>query len=154
MSDENKTSPENEKIETFEEFWDFYVGEHKNKANRILHFIGTTSAVGCLAGALLTRKRWLALVAPVVGYGFAWVGHFFVEGNKPASFKYPLWSLQADFKMWWKMATFSMQAEVDRVIRQEEERARAKAETTTDQSEKSASNGDDRASMQSSEAVN
>ncbi len=154
MSDEHKTSPENEKIETFEEFWDFYVGEHKNKANRILHFIGTTSAVGCLAGALLTRKRWLALVAPVVGYGFAWVGHFFVEGNKPASFKYPLWSLQADFKMWWKMATFSMQAEVDRVIRQEEERARAKAETTTDQSEKSASNGDDRASMQSSEAVN
>jgi len=154
MSDENKASPEHEKIETFEEFWDFYVGEHKNKANRILHFIGTTSAVGCLAGALLTRKRWLALVAPVVGYGFAWVGHFFVEGNKPASFKYPLWSLQADFKMWWKMATFSMQAEVDRVIRQEEERARAKADGTKDQNEKSASNGDDRASMQSSEAVN
>lgn len=104
-------------IETFEEFWDFYVGEHKEKANRVLHFIGTTAAVGCVAGGLLTKRRWLLLLAPVVGYGPAWVGHFFIEKNKPASFKYPLWSLQADFVMWWKTVKGEMDAEVERVTR-------------------------------------
>ena len=104
-------------IETFEEFWDFYVGEHKEKATRILHFIGTTAAVGCVAGGLLTKRRWLLLLAPLVGYGPAWVGHFFIEKNKPASFKYPLWSLQADFVMWWKTVKGEMDAEVERVTR-------------------------------------
>ena len=115
-------------IETFEQFWDFYVGEHKKKATRVLHFLGTTAAMGCVAGGLLTRKRWLLLVAPFAGYGPAWISHFFVEKNKPASFKYPLWSLQADLVMWWKMVRGEMQAEVDRVIRQQEEAAAAKAE--------------------------
>jgi len=151
MSDEPKDVTDvtdvNEKIETFEEFWDFYVGEHKVKANRILHFIGTTAAVSCVAGGLLTRRRWLLLVAPIVGYGPAWVGHFFVEKNKPASFKYPLWSLQADFKMWWKMATFSMQAEVDRVVREQE------AKKTPAATETNGTSDDARASVQS-EAVN
>jgi hypothetical protein len=133
------------KIESFEQFWDFYVGEHKNKATRILHFIGTTAAVGCVAGGLLTKKRWLLLVAPVAGYGPAWISHFFIEKNKPASFKYPLWSLQADFVMWWKTLSGQMQAEVDRVIRQQEEAASARAE--------SPDGADERASIQS-EAVN
>jgi len=113
-------------IETFEQFWDFYVGEHKKKTTRILHFVGTTAAMGCLAGGLLTKRRWLLLAAPIAGYGPAWISHFFVEKNKPASFKYPLWSLQADFVMWWKTISGQMQAEVDRVVRQEEEeKARA-----------------------------
>lgn len=111
-------------IETFEQFWDFYVGEHRNKTNRIFHFVGTTAAISCLAGGLLTRQRWLLLLAPVVGYGPAWVGHFFIEKNKPASFKYPLWSLQADFVMWWKTLSGQMQAEVDRVLRAEMEKGR------------------------------
>lgn len=114
---------EHDKPETFEEFWDFYVGEHRQKATRILHFIGTTAAMGCLAGALLTRRRWLLLVAPLVGYGPAWFSHFFIEKNKPATFTYPLWSLQADLVMWWKMVNGKMQAEVDRVLRDEAERA-------------------------------
>jgi hypothetical protein len=108
-------------IESFEEFWDFYVGEHKKPATRALHFVGTTAAVACVAGGLLTKRRWLLLVAPFAGYGPAWASHFFIEKNKPASFTYPLWSLQADFVMWWKIASRQMQAEVDRVIRQEEE---------------------------------
>lgn len=120
-----------ETIETFEEFWDFYVGEHKKKTTRILHFLGTTAAVGCVAGGLLTKKRWLLLVAPIAGYGPAWVSHFFVEKNKPATFKYPLWSLQADFVMWWKMVKGQMQAEVDRVVRQEEE-AQARVASASD----------------------
>lgn len=104
-----------EKIETFAQFWDFYVGEHKDKNTRLLHFIGTTLAISCVAGGLLTRKRWLLLLAPICGYGPAWFSHFFVEKNKPASFTYPLWSLRADLVMWWKTIRGEMQAEVDRV---------------------------------------
>ena len=109
-------------IETFEQFWDFYVGEHKEKATRILHFIGTSAALGCVATGLLTKRRWLIPVALVAGYGPAWFSHFFIEKNKPATFKYPLWSLQADFVMWWKMVQGKMDAEVERVARAQEER--------------------------------
>jgi hypothetical protein len=111
-------------IETFEQFWDFYVGEHKEKATRILHFIGTTAAMGCVATGLLTKRRWLIAVALLAGYGPAWFSHFVIEKNKPATFKYPLWSLQADFVMWWKMVNGQMDAEVERVVRAQEERER------------------------------
>lgn len=106
---------DDDRIETFEEFWDFYVNEHSSKATRILHFIGTTTAVGLLAGGLLTRRRWMLLLAPFAGYGPAWISHFFIEHNRPATFKYPAWSLKADFVMWWKMVTGTMDAEVERV---------------------------------------
>lgn len=111
------------KIETFEQFWDFYVGQHRKKTTRLFHFVGTTAAIGCVAGALLTKRRWLLLVAPLAGYGPAWFSHFFIEKNKPATFTYPLWSLQADFVMWWKTLSGQMQAEVERVLRQEAEKA-------------------------------
>ncbi len=110
---------------TFAEFWPFYVKEHQKKATRILHFIGTTSAMACVAGGLLTKRRWLLAVAPVAGYGPAWISHFFVEGNKPASFKHPLWSLRADLVMWTKMVRFQMDDEVERVLREEREQADA-----------------------------
>jgi hypothetical protein len=114
---------------TFEEFWPFYVKEHSKKATRILHFIGTTGAMACVAGGLLTKRRWLLALAPVVGYGGAWVSHFFIEGNKPATFKYPLWSLRADFVMWSKMVRFQMSDEVERVLRDEQERQDQERET-------------------------
>jgi hypothetical protein len=110
-------------IETFEQFWDYYVAAHKEKANRILHFIGLTAAGACVAGGLLTKRRWLLLLAPIVGYGPSWIGHFFIEHNRPASFGHPIWSLRADFIMWWKTATGTMQAEVDRVVGEESKRA-------------------------------
>ena len=109
-------------FKSFEEFWPFYVKEHSKKSTRILHFIGTTAAMGCVAGGLLTKRRWLLAVAPVAGYGPAWIAHFFVEGNKPASFKYPLYSLRADLVMWTKMVTFKMDAEVERILREDRER--------------------------------
>jgi hypothetical protein len=84
----------------FEEFWPFYVGEHSHPLNRALHFAGTTMAMGCVAGAALTGNPLLLLAAPVVGYGPAWVGHFLVEKNRPATFKHPLWSLRGDLRMW------------------------------------------------------
>ena len=113
------------RIETFEEFWDYYVGEHTDPNTRRLHFLGTTAAMACFAGGLLTRKRWLLLLAPLLGYGTAWISHFFIEKNKPATFSYPLWSLQADLVMWWKTATGSMQAEVDRVVAAQQRDAEA-----------------------------
>ncbi|MFW5875807.1 MAG: Mpo1-like protein [Myxococcota bacterium] len=88
-----------EPIRSFEEFWPYYVGEHRNPINRGLHYLGTSMALGAVATAAVTRNpKWL-LAAPVLGYGPAWVGHFFLEQNKPATFDYPLWSLMADFKM-------------------------------------------------------
>lgn len=100
---------------SFEEFWPFYVREHSNKTNRTLHFVGTTSALALAAAALLTKRPLLLLAGPVVGYGFAWFGHFFVEGNRPASFGHPLWSFRGDFKMWSMIAAGTMDAEVERV---------------------------------------
>ncbi|NRB65602.1 MAG: DUF962 domain-containing protein [Saprospiraceae bacterium] len=84
-------------------FYAFYLNEHKNKTCRILHFIGTLLVFIALGIALYfnTWQYWLAI--PVTGYGFAWVGHFFFEKNKPATFKYPLWSLFSDFKMFFQL---------------------------------------------------
>ena len=101
---------DDDRIETFEEFWDYYVGEHAAKSTRVLHFIGTTAAMSLLAGGLLTRRLWMLLLAPIAGYGPAWISHFFIEKNRPATFKYPVWSLQADLVMWWKMVNFTMEA--------------------------------------------
>lgn len=104
-----------ERIQSFEEFWPFYVKEHSNPLNRTLHFIGSSCALGCLAGAAMGHV-YLLPAAAVVGYGFAWVGHFFVEKNKPASFSYPLWSFRADWVMWSKILTRTMDAEVRRIV--------------------------------------
>ena len=109
---------EEKRYGTFEEFWPFYVREHSKKSTRMLHFVGTTAAVACAATGLLLKKRWMLLVAPVLGYGPAWISHFFIEKNKPATFKYPLWSLRADFVMWKKIVTGQMDEEVERCLRE------------------------------------
>jgi hypothetical protein len=103
-------------FDTFEDFWPHYVRAHSERLNRQLHFVGTTLALGAVAlGLRRGRRRWLAL-APVVGYGPAWIGHFLVEGNVPATFGHPLWSLRADFRMYGKMIAGTMDAEVARVM--------------------------------------
>lgn len=101
---------------SFEEFWDFYVRAHSNPTNRKLHFIGTSLAGVMIAGGLLMRRPSLLIVAPIVGYGFSWVGHFVFEKNKPASFDHPVWSFKADMLMWRKIASGEMDAEVERVM--------------------------------------
>jgi len=65
-----------------------------------LHFAGSTVALLVLGTALVTQEPWLILLALVQGYAFAWVGHFFFEHNRPATFKYPLWSFMGDWRMW------------------------------------------------------
>ncbi len=99
------------RIQNFEEFWPFYVREHSVPACRALHFIGSTLSLVVLAASIFYNP-WLLIAAPIVGYGFAWIGHFFIEKNKPASFKYPLWSFLADWKMWAKMLTGQMGTEI------------------------------------------
>ncbi|MBK8813084.1 MAG: DUF962 domain-containing protein [Acidobacteria bacterium] len=102
-------------IKNYSEFWDFYVGEHRDPVNRLLHFIGTTLAMVLLVWFIATGRYLLLPVVLVAGYGFAWVGHFFVEKNKPASFKYPLWSFISDYKMVFYMLTGKMNREVERI---------------------------------------
>jgi len=102
-----------DRIQTFEEFWPFYVLEHSKKATRIAHFIGTTAFLSILGTAIIKKKPLLVPLSIVSGYAPAWFGHFVIEGNRPATFKYPLWSLKADFIMWGKTIAGTMDAEVE-----------------------------------------
>lgn len=90
-------------MKSFAEFWPFYLNEHSNPLNRRLHFTGTL-LIHIVVLAVLFNRQWQWLWAvPVLGYGFAWVGHFIIEKNRPATFTHPLWSLIGDFKMFYLM---------------------------------------------------
>lgn len=103
----------------YAEFWDFYVAEHSLPMTRLLHFIGTSLGIVLLV-FFITRGQWYFFPAFfVVGYAFAWFAHFVVEKNKPASFRFPLWSFISDFKMMWYMVTGRMGREVARVLQDE-----------------------------------
>jgi hypothetical protein len=92
-----------ERIKTLKEFYPYYLSEHKNGTSRLLHFIGTTLFFVFLMGAFLFDNMWFIVACPMAGYGFAWVGHFFFEKNKPATFKYPLFSLASDFILYFEI---------------------------------------------------
>lgn len=85
---------------SFAEFWPYYLLQHSRTGTRVLHVIGTTLALGCLAAAAVTHRWWILAMAPVLGYGCAWIGHFFIERNRPATFRWAWWSFVADFKMY------------------------------------------------------
>ena len=85
---------------SFAEFYPFYLSEHANRTCRRLHFVGTSLGLACLAAALATLTPWWLLVGLLIGYAFAWVGHFVFEKNRPATFTYPLWSFMGDWVMW------------------------------------------------------
>lgn len=104
-----------QRIATYKAFWPFYVGEHRNKLNRNLHFLGTSLAILCFLLATVRQNPWFLLGGAFSGYFFAWVGHFFVEKNRPATFKYPVWSLIADFQMFAYMCLGRMDREVKRM---------------------------------------
>ena len=102
-----------ERPRSYEEFWPYYVSEHLGETTRRLHFFGTFLVIACLVATVLVSP-WFLLAAFVAGYGFAWVGHFFFEKNRPATFTYPLWSLRGDFRMFWLMLQGRMGPEVER----------------------------------------
>ena len=93
------------RIRTFADFYPFYLSEQSNRVSRRLHFAGTSIALVLLVAALLTQIWWLIAVAVVQGYAFAWVGHFFFEHNRPATFKYPGFSFVGDWRLWWEILT-------------------------------------------------
>lgn len=90
-----------ERFTSFAEFYPFYLSEHRNPVCRRLHYSGSLLVL-CLLSYVLLSQQWLWLLAlPVVGYGFAWLGHFVFENNRPATFKHPLYSLMGDWVMLW-----------------------------------------------------
>jgi len=91
-----------ERFASFDEFYPFYIHEHSNRTCRRIHVVGSGFVLVALAAAIVTRSPWWLLAMPVIGYGFAWVGHFFFEKNRPATFKYPLWSLMGDWRMFFE----------------------------------------------------
>ena len=87
------------KFRSFSEFYPYYLSEHGDPVNRRLHFFGSLLSVIVILFVIVTQT-WIAIIlVPIVGYGFAWIGHYFVEKNKPATFTYPLYSLMGDWVM-------------------------------------------------------
>ena len=85
---------------SFREFYPFYLGEHQNRTCRRLHVDGTSFAIGFILLAAMNGNAWWLLAALLSGYAFAWVGHFFFEKNRPATFQHPFYSLLGDFVMY------------------------------------------------------
>jgi len=88
------------RIKTYAEFYTYYLKEHSNYTCRLLHIIGTNLVLVLVLTAIIHQNPYWLVFVPLSGYGFAWIGHFVFEKNQPATFKYPLWSLKSDFKMY------------------------------------------------------
>ena len=92
-------------LKTFAEFYPFYLSEHSNRTCRRLHFVGSTLALTCLVMLFVSGRPQYLLYGLLCGYGFAWIGHFAFEKNRPASFKRPLWSFLGDWRMYFEIWT-------------------------------------------------
>ncbi|MGQ0650910.1 MAG: Mpo1-like protein [Betaproteobacteria bacterium] len=90
---------------SFESFYPFYLSQHGNRTCRRLHFAGTWPGLLALLLAFSTLNFWWLLAGLAGGYALAWVGHFFFEKNRPATFTYPLYSFIGDWVMWKDMLT-------------------------------------------------
>jgi hypothetical protein len=100
-------------IRSLSDFWPFYVQQHSRSRTRVLHALGSVGALLMVVLAL-TISLWFLIAVPLVGYGFAWYAHFFVEKNKPATFGHPFYSLCSDYKMLFLMMAGKMDDEVER----------------------------------------
>lgn len=102
-------------FKSFSEFWPFYLGEHSTLQCRIQHFLGTAIASTLIVVSVIYGAPFLLLVALLCGYGCAWWGHFVFEKNKPATFKYPIYSFRGDWKMFWMMMVGTLDDELKRL---------------------------------------
>ena len=93
------------KYTSFWSFYPYYLTEHADLKNRALHLMGTAGVIILFVAAIILKKWLLLALIPLCGYGFAWIGHYFIENNKPATFTYPLYSLGSDFVMFWHIIT-------------------------------------------------
>jgi hypothetical protein len=99
----------------FQSFWPFYISQHANRVCRLLHIYGTLAGLVVAVYAVLTGQWGKLALAPVIGYGFAWVGHFVFEKNRPATFRYPRFSFIGDFKLLKLYLTGELNDELDRL---------------------------------------
>jgi hypothetical protein len=90
---------DDKRIKSFDAFYRYYLSEHQNRTCRALHFTGTFLVFVLSFFAVYLSESYLWWFVPLMGYGFAWVGHYFFEKNRPATFTYPVWSLLSDFRM-------------------------------------------------------
>ncbi len=87
-------------FKSFKDFYPFYLQEHRLPKTRVLHLIGTSCAILWILGVGFFSDNWAWIwLTPIFGYGFAWVAHFHVEHNRPATFTHPIYSLIGDFRM-------------------------------------------------------
>ena len=105
----------NQSHQTFAEFWPHYLAEHSRPATRRLHLLATATWISLAVAAVVSRTWWLLALIPVAAYGLAWSSHFFIERNRPATFRHPLYSLLADHKMAFYMLTGRMSRELARL---------------------------------------
>jgi len=106
------------KYNSFSEFWPHYLAEHSQPTTRLLHLMGTTVGIVCAVYFIASGRWWLFPLGLIPGYGAAWIGHFFIEKNRPATFQHPLWSFMGDYKMIGMMLSGRMKTEVERVLPQ------------------------------------
>ncbi len=99
---------------TLDEFWPFYLREHDHPGTKAMHVVGSMLALVLVFLALGWRNPWLALVAVVVGYGFAWIAHLAIENNKPATFRYPVKSFLSDWRLVWVTLTGQLNHELEK----------------------------------------
>ena len=104
----------NRPIETYAAFWPYYLQEHSKPQTRAIHYVGTALSTACIIAAFVTGSWWFAVGALVGGYGPAWIGHFFIEHNRPATFTYPLWSLFSDYRMTFRWLTGQLSGDLAR----------------------------------------
>lgn len=97
-------------FKSFADFYPYYLKEHSNITCRKLHFLGTCGVIALLILFFFTGNLILFYALPVMGYGFAWVGHFVFEKNRPATFKHPFYSIMGDFRMFWDILTGRVKA--------------------------------------------
>jgi hypothetical protein len=95
--------PKDTGFRSFAEFYPFYLREHRHPVSRVLHYTGTWIVIACLAALFVTGNLWWLAGTFLGGYGFAWIGHFRFEHNRPATFRHPFYSLAGDFRMWWEL---------------------------------------------------
>jgi hypothetical protein len=92
-----------DRYKSFGEFYPYYLSEHRKKGTRITHFVGTTFFFLWVISAIVNQNGWHILYGAITAYFFAWLGHFFIEKNKPATFQYPLMSLRGDFLLYFQL---------------------------------------------------
>ena len=96
------------KYTSFKQFYPFYLSQHSNRICRLLHVIGSLLVIAVLILAIVNKNYRLLFALPLIGYGFAWIGHFFFEKNRPATFKYPLYSFLGDWVMLWQVLSLKI----------------------------------------------